>query len=113
MLPHELKLYILSVTPLVTDNKVESIEFIFEPEHPSDNEGFDMIGYLSSMISTAYRERTILDDKVVSIDANVDPVQFNIGIPDDYKSDELPLWRFKIQPNFENEVKRKSLESEG
>ncbi|EJV9314115.1 hypothetical protein ACRTC9_21495 [Vibrio vulnificus] len=100
-----------SVTPVVSDNKVESIIFTFEPEHPSENYGFDMIGYLSSMISAAYRERTIRDDKIVAIDANVDPAQFNIGIPDDYKSDELPLWRFHIQPNFEKEIEKISLES--
>lgn len=102
-----------SVTPLVVDNKVESITFIFEPENEPDNKGFEFIGYLSSMISTAYREHTIIDGKVVSIDANVDPVLFNIGIPDDHKSDELPLWRFNIQPNFETEVKLLSSKIEG
>lgn len=90
-----------SVTPIINENKVESITFTFEPESPSNNIGFETIGYLSSMISSAYREHTIKDGKVISVDANVDPSQFNIGIPENYTSKNLPLWRFNIQPNFE------------
>ncbi|CAK2389144.1 hypothetical protein [Vibrio crassostreae] len=93
-----------SVTPVVVDNRVESIVFTFEPEHPSENNDFDTIGYLSSMISSAYREYTIEDGKVIAVDANVEPSQFNIGIPENYTSKTLPLWLLNIQPNFETDI---------
>ncbi|CAK1816547.1 PD-(D/E)XK nuclease superfamily protein [Vibrio crassostreae] len=101
-----------SVTPVVIDNRVESIVFTFEPEDSSENNGFDSIGYLSSMISSAYREYTIEGDKVIAVDANVEPSQFNIGIPENYNSKTLPLWRFQIQPNFETDIVKLSSPAE-
>ncbi|MDX0481437.1 hypothetical protein GOD90_20390 [Sinorhizobium medicae] len=79
--------------------KVISLRTVFAPEEPEENQGFDVVGSLSQMISTAYQELTVKDGAVASLDVKQDPAFFRLAIPEDFKDDNLPLWQFILVPN--------------
>ncbi|MGE6200839.1 hypothetical protein ACLH0M_14755 [Aeromonas media] len=85
---------------------LDSVRFIFNPQslENATEQGFDIIGHLSSMITSAFNEHTIYEQQVTAIDAKVEPDVFSVKIPEDYKGKVLPLWRFDIQPNPEFQV---------
>lgn len=89
----------------IIDGKLKSFQFSFSPEHPSELEEqpFDSLGNLSSMVSSAFRELTVTEKGVVSLDVRYDPAFFELNIPIDYKGDALPLWQFILKPNMEFE----------
>lgn len=70
-------------------------------EEEANDQPFRMLGDLSSMVSTAYRELTVSDDGVFSQDVKYDPAFFELKIPHGYKGADLPLWQFATQPNPE------------
>lgn len=80
-------------------NKVSWIEYSFTPEHYDPEQGFAIVGSLSSIISLKYKRATSGDDGVHSISPANDPEDFEVFIPENYKGDALPLWRFIMQPN--------------
>lgn len=89
---------------IMHDDEFEGVRFTRTPlpqEGPAEHQGFRIIGTKSSMISAAYREHTVQDEAVVSLDTSTEPEIFALNIPADYKSDELPLWRFSMKPNPE------------
>lgn len=84
----------------LVDGRLKSFAFVSAPdEEPMDGQPFHMLGDLSSMISSAFRELTEGDDGVSSLDVKYDPTFFELRIPEGYKGDALPLWQFVIQPN--------------
>ncbi|ALE98999.1 hypothetical protein ACSJL2_000467 [Serratia sarumanii] len=85
------------------DEQLESIRFTFSPRSDENFklQGFDFIGTLSSLVTAAFNELTVLDSQVRSVDTRQNARLFSIAIPDDYKGESLPLWRFSIQPNYE------------
>lgn len=87
----------------VVDGKLKSFQFSFKPELEDelDNQPFQSLGTLSSMISSAFQELTVENNGVVSMDVRYDPVFFNLEIPKNYKGNSLPLWQFVLEPNME------------
>lgn len=87
-------------------NCLKSVRFAFTPPSMENvvEQGFDIIGHLSSMITSAFNEHTIYDQQVTAIDTRVEPDLFSVKIPNDYKGKVLPLWRFNIQPNDEFKI---------
>lgn len=86
----------------IVDGRLVSFAIEAKPESPSEDQGFDFIGELSSMVSSAFRELTVEDGAgVISVDVKYDPEIFRLEISKDYKGKELPLWQFTLQPNFE------------
>lgn len=89
--------------PIIKDNRLLGIKFIYSPEFEKEqdiiNQGFSMIGTLSSMISRMYNENTVNNGKVVAVDVNLNPKDFKVFIPENYESKNLPLWRFSPRPN--------------
>ncbi|PDS46347.1 hypothetical protein CO662_36170 [Rhizobium anhuiense] len=85
--------------PLFEGNKVIGLRAAFAPEEPAEEQGFDFVGSLSQMISSAYRELTIRDGAVASLDVKQHPEFFNPAIPQDFNDDRLPLWQMIIVPN--------------
>lgn len=86
---------------IFSNDHLESIKYTFSP-HDYDNfkrQGFDFIGTLSSLVTAAFNEQTVLDSHVRSVD--ILHRLFTVTIPDDYKGEGLPLWRFSMQPNFD------------
>lgn len=92
-----------SATPAtIVDGRLISFAFVSAPaEEEANDQPFRMLGDLSSMVSTAYRELTVGDDGVFSLDVQYDPAFFELKIPRGYKGEGLPLWQFAIQPNPE------------
>ncbi|TWX65949.1 hypothetical protein ESZ36_16735 [Colwellia demingiae] len=85
--------------PVVSQNRLISIKYKFEPEEEYSENGFDSIGQLTSMISSAYKMATEDNGSVVAIETVREAKSFSIVIPEDYSSKLLPLWRFRLQPN--------------
>jgi Holliday junction resolvase len=84
----------------IVDGRLVSLAFVSAPdEGEANDQPFRMLGDLSSMVSTAYRELTVGDNGVFSLDVKYDPTFFELKIPDGYKGDALPLWQFAIQAN--------------
>lgn len=76
---------------------------IFECSVSEDNpdQDFEMLGSLSSMYSSSFRLATgEHEGKLTSIEVPVKPGQFGNLIPDDYKGQQLPIWRFRIKPSL-------------
>ena len=85
----------------IQDNKVCWIEYSYTPEHYDSSQGFAFIGQLSGIISSKYKRATADKDGVHSISPKGDPDDFEVFIPENYKGQNLPLWRFVLQPNSE------------
>jgi hypothetical protein len=86
-------------TPLFDGKKVIALQFVFESEEVHDDQGFETIGGLSQVVSSAYRELTVDDTGVVALDIRHDPEVFTLKIPEGFKNQTLPLWQFILQPN--------------
>lgn len=89
----------ISITLPNSENEVEYIEFSYSPMEYDDQQGFCMIGTLSTIISRQYGQLTAPDGKVERLSPNVDPGMLGFIIPEDYKGTSLPLWRFHMNPN--------------
>jgi hypothetical protein len=89
-------------------NNIHSIRYTFNAESPEDAEqnGFGVIGYLSSMITEAFNEQTVYKQQVTAIDANGEPDVFSVKISKNYNGKKLPLWLFEIHanPDFNGET---------
>lgn len=90
----------------IVDGKVVAIEFVVSSDEPQGDHPFRMLGDLSSMVSSAFREITVSDEGIVSLDVKFDPSFFQVAITHDYKGEDLPLWQFAIQPNLDLMDKR-------
>ncbi|MEQ5217662.1 hypothetical protein [Morganella morganii] len=89
---------------VLDDNKeLYSVRYTFRPIDPENTErnGFNIIGNLSSMITTAFNELTVNEQQVTSIDTMLGPRAISITIPDGYKGKNLPLWFMSQEPNTE------------
>lgn len=76
------------------------VKFVYTPRnHTAEN--FSFIGTLSTMVTNIFKEQTEIDGEIVAIDTTVGPDQFRVFIPDDYVGQQLPLWRFRVNPNHE------------
>lgn len=83
--------------------ELHSVRYTFRPKDPDNTKlnGFDFIGNLSSMITTAFNELTVNERRVTSIDTMLEPHALSITIPEGYKGKNLPLWLISQQPNAE------------
>jgi len=82
------------------EDNLHSVQFTFSPEtlELAEKQGFEFIGDLSSMITSAFNERTIYEQRVTSLDARMEDV-FKVKIRKEYKGENLPLWLMSMQPN--------------
>jgi Holliday junction resolvase len=83
----------------IVNGRLVAFEVVFAPDEPVDEQPFQILGHLSSMISNAFRELTSGDTGVVSLDVKHDPMSFQVDIPKKYRGSAMPLWQFVIQPN--------------
>lgn len=90
-------------TAIMSENGLESVRYIFSPETYDNYEqqGFDLIATLSSLITEAFNEQTVNDSQVKSIDTRLNARLFTMNIPPDFKGEALPLWQFSMHPNHE------------
>lgn len=84
----------------VVDNELIAFEFVSQPENPVPEQPFQMIGSLSGMISRRFNSMVFSNEgKLERIDPDTKGSNIGIQIPEDYKGEALPLWRFIIQPH--------------
>jgi hypothetical protein len=60
-----------------------------------------MIGTMSSIISRRFNSITVSDEGIKRLSPKSLESDLGISIPEDYKGDVLPLWRFVLQPNHQ------------
>lgn len=87
---------------VISNGRLMGIRFAYSPVDQSEP-NFAIVGQLSAMVSKGFRELTVKDGDVVALTLGIDPSAFSILIPEDYKGEDLPLWRLKIgaNPNFQ------------
>lgn len=90
-----------SLEPVLVDKRLIGVRYRFEPHGDKYSEnGFDHLDQISSMISNMYKMITeSASGKVIAVDTTREAKSFSILIPEDYQSEELPLWRFRLQAN--------------
>lgn len=84
---------------IVKDEKLLGVRFISHSNDFSEGQPFAIIGDMSSMIAQAYSEYTISGELPFAVDISADPSNLTLSIPNDFHSEQLPLWRFLIEPN--------------
>lgn len=95
---------------LFDGDRLFGVKLDYQPEHEEEMEnarqqGFGFIGDLSSMVSTAYKQHTVYEQRVIALDTAADPKVFSVEIPEGYKGYKLPLWQFELRPNAEFNIK--------
>jgi len=75
----------------------------FEVNHPAPTSGqeFEILGYLSTMISRRFNDLTAPKGTIERLVPASSPGSLGIVIPRDYKGKHLPLWCFVQEPNYE------------
>jgi hypothetical protein len=82
-------------TAEITDNELVAVNFVSTP--PEDpGQGFALVGSLSSLFSSMHRSSTLEGAKVTRFGLDIQPGSLGSLIPDDYTSESLPLWRFRL-----------------
>jgi hypothetical protein len=81
----------------IEDGNLAYCEFVARPEEPVPEQQFQMLGFLSEMISRNYNDLTASSEGVESLSPRVDPDALGILIPEGYKGKQLPLWRFTLK----------------
>jgi hypothetical protein len=96
---------------IVTADQLDAItcEWLPETYHESreeyDRQGFAMVGSLSGMFSKYFRALTLRDGRIGQLRIDISPGELGQMIPDDYKGQALPLWRFTMVPKQEEPPK--------
>lgn len=87
--------------PVVVDSgRISTVSYSSSPREAIAGQDFQIVGSLSSMVSSAFRELTVDNNTgIVSLDVKYDPSFFELKIPLNYKGIGLPIWQFIIQPN--------------
>lgn len=86
--------------PEVLEGQLISVGFRLEPQGRSNpGELFEMIGFLSEMISRQYNDITAPEGTVKLLSPKRDPDTLGVVIPLDYRGTALRLWRFILSPS--------------
>lgn len=80
------------------DGRLTHQRFRYEPEEWPQKQGFAIVGFYSELLARSFWLQTSDEGVVTKLTADLDPHHQGFLIPDDYHSDELPLWRMRLQP---------------
>lgn len=83
------------------DSDSSVLHFKFLPPEINDEQDWEGVGSLSTIISQKFDNRTVTDGEVESLAPGCDFSYFEFFIPDDYQGKYFPLLRLIIQPNEE------------
>lgn len=75
---------------------IQTIEFIFSVDEPTEEQNFELLGYMSSMISVKYKSLTSPNGTVERFSPPVDISELGFSSPGEAKRDKLPLWIFSM-----------------
>lgn len=82
----------------IVDNKLVHIDHVVEPVERTPGQGFELLGFISSMISRRYRALISTSSDGEKIGIGLEPDSLGVNIPMNYKGKALPLWRLHIRP---------------
>lgn len=91
----------------IKDGLLEYTEFSVSPEQYDKKQGFAMLGFLSELITSNYKLITSPEGEILQLTPKQQPGQLSVLIPSSYKGKVLKLWRFHIQPNYEDLIQKK------
>lgn len=77
---------------------VVHVDYDFAPHETTPGQGFEVIGHHSSLVSRRFHLLTTKDHAVTTVSPADDPGSLGLGIPDNYASKALPLWRLRVTP---------------
>ena len=84
------------------DGRLTNQRFRYEPEEWPRKQGFAIVGFYSELLARSFWLQTSDEGVVTKLTADLDPNRQGFVIPDDYHSDELPLWRMRLQPRSQS-----------
>ena len=85
---------------IVTDGEfAKGVEWRLEPLE-RQNQGYEIIGTLSQMFARYFSTLTVEDEEVVQIHAPQRQGWFSPLVNPGHQTTALPLWLFKLQPNY-------------
>jgi hypothetical protein len=70
------------------------------PEEITPNQGFEIVGWVSSLYSQHYNSLTLEGGRVSRLNPK-EPTSLAPVIPRDLEKKQLSMWRFILEPNFE------------
>ena len=76
--------------------------FRYEPEEWPHEQGLAIVGFYSELFARSFWLQTSDEGVVTKLTADLDPRRQGFVIPDDNQSDELPLWRMRLQPRSQS-----------
>lgn len=88
-------------TAKIENHLLDFVELAVAPAVPTEDQGFEIVGAMSQIISKQYLDATSAGEKISSLSPQNDAHEFGAIIPPDYKGEALPLWRLSQKPNFE------------
>lgn len=91
----------------IKNGLLEYTEFSISPEQYDEKQGFAMLGFLSELITSNYKFLTSPEGEILQLTPKQQPDQLSVLIPRNYKGKVLKLWRFNLQPNFDDLIKEK------
>jgi len=87
-------------TSQIEKESVISLEYIVAPPDPATGQEFQMMGFLSEMLSKQFEFATMNPNGTVKrLTPQSEPGFLGLRIPKDYKGKVLRLWRFVLQPS--------------
>lgn len=86
-------------TAIMDGDLVDALESEWKPEQPTDDQGFDFIGTASRVFSRYFALRTVGDGKVRQTEIEPVPDWLAPILSDRPHREELPIWKFYLQPN--------------
>ena len=90
-------------TLIATSGKPQGVEWIVEPVEPEPDSEFEIVGTLSGMIARQFDQLTVSEGAVERLTPSIEPGSLGLLIEENYRGEQLPLWRFTVQPNLEDD----------
>ena len=81
----------------IVEQEVEYCDFQVWPEHCTEGQPFEFMGFLSEMISRQFLYLLSHEDR---LSPNAEPRDLGIVIPENYHGRSLHLWRLIVHPNY-------------
>ena len=89
------------VETIINNDELISFDFVSQPIESNSDQGFDMIGVMSGMISRHFNKLTTEEGVIKHLSPQVNITNLGFQIPDNYQGQDLHLWRFIQQPSYE------------
>lgn len=91
----------------IINGLLEYTDYSISPEEYDKKQGFAMVGFLSELITSNYKLLTSPEGEILQLTPKQQPDQLRVFIPNEFTGKGLKLWRFNIQPNYDDLAQKK------